>query len=361
MQSALLVAKEAKYHAAPNPMVGAVIVKDKKIIGTGFTQEPGKDHAEVQAIKDVKNKFGDQANEELKNSCLYVTLEPCNKQGKTPACTKAIINSGIEKVFIATKDPSQRGIEELRKSGIKVQEGICESESLEQNRGFFSRILRKRPFVTCKIACSIDGGIGKTKGEKKWITCKKAREDAHEIRASSDAILTGIGTVLSDNPRLTVRKKELRNRSTNINPKRYILDSSLKLKGDEVLLNDGYETTIFCNKIKQVVYKNPKIKIVEAPGRFSKVSLDKVMEYLDNQECNNLMIEAGTKINTSFIASKFIDEFVFYISPRILGKEKINFSEFESSFSNIGTIHLEHKEITGIGTDIKLVARPIYN
>ena len=361
MLSALSVAEKARYLASPNPMVGAVIVKDNEIIGTGFTHKPGKDHAEIDAIKNVYNKFKDTAANRLKNSSIYVTLEPCGKQGRTPACTKSIIKEGIKEVYIGCKDPSQKGVEKLKKAGLKVKSGLLENESLELNRGFFSRINRKRPFVTCKIACSLDGGIGLKTGGNKWITSKESREDVHKLRANADAILTGIETVLADNPKLTVRNKEFKKLGKGIHPKRYVLDSKLRLKGNENLLTDGLETTIFCHKLKKVDYQNSQIKIVEASGKSNRVSLKKVMDYLNKEECNHLMVEAGSKVNTSFIASKLIDELIFYVAPTTLGKNKINFSEFESSFSNIGTIHLELKEINEIGPDIKLVTKPIYS
>ncbi len=361
MLSALSVAEKARYIASPNPMVGAVIVKDNKIIGSGFTHKPGCDHAEIDAIKDVHKKFKNEARQKLKNSSIYVTLEPCSKQGRTPACTQAIIEEGIQEIYIGSKDPLQTGIEELKKSGLKVTSGLLEDKCTEFNRGFFSRIERKRPFVTCKIACSADGGIGLTTGGDKWITSKKSREDVHKLRADSDAILTGVGTVLADNPRLTVRDKSLSKLEGEIHPKRYVLDSSLRMKGNEHLLTDGLGVTIFCNDLKKVSYDKPPIKIVEAAGKSQRVSLRKVMDYLNKEECNTLMIEAGSKVNTSFIASKLVDEIIFYIAPIELGKDKINFSEFESSFSKIGTIDLELKEISEIGPDKKLITKPMYS
>lgn len=361
MLSALSVAEKARYLASPNPMVGAVIVKDNKIIGTGFTHKTGKDHAEIDAIKNVYTKFKDKAATSLKNSSIYVTLEPCSEKGRTPPCTKSIIKEGIKEVYIGCNDPSQKGIEELKKAGLKVKSGLLEKECIELNRGFFSRINRNRPFVICKIACSLDGGIGLKTGGNKWITSKESRADVHKLRASSDAILTGIGTVLADNPQLTVRNKEFKRLGKGIHPKRYVLDSKLRLKGNENLLTDGVDTTIFCHKLKKVGYQNSHVKIVEASGKSKRVSLRKVMDYLNKEKCNYLMVEAGSKINTSFIASKLIDELIFYIAPTTLGKNKINFSEFESSFSNIGTIHLELKEINEIGPDIKLVTKPIYS
>ena len=361
MLSALSVAEKARYIASPNPMVGAVIVKDNKIIGTGFTHKPGNDHAEIDAIKDVHQKYKDKASEKLKNSSLYVTLEPCSKQGRTPACTQSIIKEGITEVYLGSKDPLQKGIEVLQKAGIKVKSGFLEDKCRKINRGFFSRVERNRPFVTCKIACSLDGGIGLTSGGFQWITSKKSREDVHKLRAASDAILTGVGTVLADNPRLTVRSKPLEKLGEEIHPKRYVLDSTLRMKGNEHLLSDGLETTIFCNRLKKVSYNKPPIKIVEAADKSKSVSLKKVMDYLHKEDCNTLMIEAGSKVNTSFISSKLIDEIVFYIAPIELGKNKINFSEFEGSFSKIGTIDLELKESSEIGPDKKLITKLIYS
>ena len=361
MQRALIVAENAKYICSPNPMVGAVIVKNKKIIGEGFTHQPGKDHAEIDAIKDVKSKFKENSCSQLKGSSLYVTLEPCSKKGRTPPCTKEIIKAGIGKIFIASKDPMQSGLEELIKAGIKVETGICEKESNQQNRGFFSRINRSRPFITCKIACSVDGGIGTIKGEDKWITSKESRKDVHYLRAQSDAILTGIGTVIADNPQLNVRVKELKDLKVDLDPKRYVLDSNLRLKGNEVLLKDGGKTTVFCKQAKNIKDLSPSVNIIEIPGNSKRVPIKNVLSFLNKENCNNLMIEAGKEINSSFINSKLIDEFIFYIAPKILGKDKINFSDFDCSFSNIGTIQLQINDIEEIGKDFKVTATPIYN
>ncbi|GIT61625.1 MAG: hypothetical protein Ct9H300mP20_14520 [Gammaproteobacteria bacterium] len=182
MLSALSVAEKARYIASPNPMVGAVIVKDNQIIGAGFTHKPGCDHAEIDAIKNFYKKFKNEASQKLNNSSIYVTLEPCSKQGRTPACTRAIIEEGIKEIYIGSKDPLQKGIKELKKAGLTVKSGLLEDKCNEFNRGFFSRIERKRPFVTCKIACSEDGGIGLTTGGDKWITSKKSREDVHKFK-----------------------------------------------------------------------------------------------------------------------------------------------------------------------------------
>tara|TARA_Y100000590_G_scaffold57290_3_gene60188 strand:- start:1677 stop:2786 length:1110 start_codon:yes stop_codon:yes gene_type:complete len=360
MLSALSIAENARYLSPPNPMVGAVIVKDGKVIGKGFTHKPGKDHAEIDAIKNVYKDHQSKAKELLYGSTLYVTLEPCSSSGRTPACTEAIIKEGISEVYFAAEDPLQNGISALTEAGITVQSGLLKKEALEMNRGFFSRVNRKRPFVTCKIACSMDGGIGlKTAGEK-WITSKRSREDVHRLRATSDSILTGIGTVLADNPKFTVRNKGFEDKGNQIHPKRYVLDSKLKLKGDEHLLNDGLETTIFCNKLRKVDYDQPPVNILEAPGEDGRVSLDQVMHHLNRLKCNSLMIEAGQKINTSFIKASLIDELIFYVAPIKLGENKINFTEIESSFSNIGTIRLEQIEKSDIGPDTKLITKPIY-
>ncbi len=361
MLSALSIAENARFLSPPNPMVGAVIVKEGQVIGKGFTHQPGKDHAEIDAIKNVYKHHQSRAKELLSGSSLYVTLEPCSSSGKTPACTETIIKEGISKVYFAVEDPLQNGNSVLTQAGITVQPGLLKKEALEMNRGFFSRVNRKRPFVTCKIACSTDGGIGLTTGDKKWITSKKSREDVHRLRANSDSIVTGIGTVLADNPKFTVRNKEFEDIGNLVHPKRYVLDSKLRLKGDEYLLNDGLETTIFCSKLRKVNYDQPPVNILEAPGEDGRGSLDEVMLHLNKLECNSLMIEAGQKINTSFISAEFIDELIFYIAPIKLGERKINFTEIESSFSNIGTIQLELMEKSNIGPDTKLITKPIYS
>lgn len=361
MKHALYIAQQALYIASPNPMVGAVIVKDGEVIGEGYTHSPGQDHAEVDAIKCVKKRFKDSAKEKLSGSNLYVTLEPCSKKGRTPACIKEIVEAGIEKVFIATEDPSQEGISSLRKAGIETKVGLYKEKAQELNKGFFMRIKENRPYVRCKIACSLDGGIALSNGESKWITSSESRLDVHKLRAASDAILTGIGTVLTDNPRMTVRINIRKINNLIKQPKRYVVDSQLKLNGNENLIVDNFETTIFCNKKRIVPYLNPSIKILEAPGKLNKVSLQKVMDHLNEEMCNYLMIESGPKLITSLIEQQLIDEFIFYIAPKLLGKNKIHFTQIESSLANLGTIRLEIQEIKRSGPDFKLVAKSNYH
>ena len=224
---ALNLAEKGLGQTSPNPCVGAIVVKNDKVVGEGYHLKAGEHHAEVMAINEA-GKLAQDAD-------LYVTLEPCNHHGRTPPCAELIVKTGFRHVFIACKDPnplvSGKGIEYLKSKNIEVEQGILEGEAVNLNKGFFKRIKEKKPFITIKVASSIDGNTSLKGGESKWITSEYAREDVQKLRANVCAILTGVGTVNHDNPNLNVR-----NREPHKQPKRFILDSHLSIKSDLSIL-----------------------------------------------------------------------------------------------------------------------------
>ena len=360
MKHALKLAKKGIYSVAPNPMVGCVIVKGDQVIGEGWHVKAGHNHAEINAIEDVKKKHGSTSKELLLGSDVYVTLEPCSSTGRTPPCSKALIKAGIKKVYIAQEDTSQEGLESLREANIEVEVGLLNDEAITLNTGFFTRINEGRPFVTCKIACSLDGGIALSNGESKWITCEESRKNAHHIRATSDAILTGIGTVLADNPSLTARIENQDFIDQGKDPLRCVVDSSLRITGKEKVLTDGRPTIIFTNKLV-TKFDSENVSTIAKPDDNNKVSLKGLLHHLGQVGMNNLMLEAGPILVDAMIEEELIDKFIFYMAPKILGTGKLNFSKLEGSIKNLGTIALEIEEAEVIGDDLRLAITPIYN
>ena len=312
MRLALSLAKRGEGKASPNPMVGAVLVKDGKLIAKGYHRYFGGPHAEIEALKRAKDK--------AKGATLYVTLEPCSHYGKTPPCTLAIIKAGVSKVIAATIDPnplnSGRGIKILREKGIETEVGICEEKAKKLNESFFKFIREKIPFVTVKVGASLDGKIATFTGESKWITTEKSREVAHNLRNKFDAILVGINTVIKDDPKLLPpsQRKFLR----------VILDSRLRVPLSSKVLKDQKKaptlifTTPKANLKKMRILKNEgiKINVVERGG---KVPLKKVLSYLGEFGIMSLLVEGGGEVIGSFFEENLVDKIYLFISPRIIG------------------------------------------
>ena len=303
---------------SPNPLVGSIIVKNGKIIGEGYHKCFGKEHAEIVALwKAGKNSHG---------ATLFVNLEPCCHYGKTPPCTDAIIKAGIKRVVIGMADPNplvnQQGIKILRENGIEVKAGV-EKEACEQlNRVFIKYIKAGLPFVTLKIAQTIDGRIATSTGHARWITSEAARKEGHRLRSQNDVIIVGIGTVLADDPQLNVRLVK------GASPVRIILDSSLKIPlKSQLLSNEIALQTIVATTSKNL----EKIENIKKTGaqvwQFGKdkngrISLPELLEKIGRAQKSSVMIEGGAKIFTSFIKENLADRIVFFIAPKILGSGK---------------------------------------
>jgi len=357
MKRALSLAQKGKYLTSPNPMVGCVITKDNKIIGEGWHEEVGKNHAEINAIESVKKRHGENYLKLLQNSIFHLTLEPCSKKGKTEACCDTLIKLKIGKVIVCSKDSSQLGIKKLTRAGIQIEEA---SRSLQQkaykiNQGFFSRIQKGRPFIQCKIGISSDGGVALENGHSQWITSKKSRIDVHLLRAEMDAILTGIGTILADDPQLTARGiKSINFRQ----PLRCVADTHCKMMGTERILNAEKDVIIF-SKDKPSNLKS-SIQYIKTPCKENSLDLKHVMKWLGDQKINSLLIESGPRLIDSLITEGLIDQFIFYIAPKILGKERINFFDGIRNSPKLAKIDLLIDTIEPIGKDLKILATPIY-
>lgn len=315
MGRALALARRGEGWTAPNPMVGAVIVKDGWIVGEGFHQKSGTPHAEVHALTHAK--------EWAKGGTLYVNLEPCCHHGRTPPCTGALIEAGVAKVVVAMTDPNPKvaggGIKQLREAGIEVVMGVLEQEAKALNEIFIKQITAKRPFVVLKSALTIDGKIATRTGSSKWITGEEARECAHRLRHKYDAILVGIGTVLADDPLLTTRIPGLKN------PLRVIIDSTLKISFDTKVLDTKTSPTIVftsmssreCAKARWIEEKG--VEIINCPGADGKVDVVSVLNVLYGKGITSVLVEGGSEINGAFFSQRLIDKIYLFTAPKLVG------------------------------------------
>jgi len=341
------LAKKGKGSVSPNPLVGSLIVKNGKIIGEGYHKCFGKEHAEIAALRQV----GDKA----RGATLYVNLEPCCHHGKTPPCTDAIIKSGIKRIVIGMVDPNPlvnlQGIKILRERGIEVESGIEEQACEQLNSAFIKYIKTGLPYVTLKIAQSLDGRIATSTGHSQWITSEPARKEAHRIRAENDVILVGIGTVLADDPQLTVRMVK------GNNPVRIILDSSLRIPLNCQMLNDEFVNNTIVATTNENIHKIEKIKNIgahvwqmekDANGR---VFLPGLLKKIGRAKKSTVMVEGGAEIFTSFLKEKLVDRIVFALAPKILGSGKDAIGDLGITLVDDG-VHLNDLKMKRVGLDL---------
>lgn len=314
MKLALDLAKKGIGLVNPNPMVGAVIVKDNKIIGKGYHEKYGQNHAEVNAIK--------SATESIEGSTMYVTLEPCSHYGNTPPCVDRIIKNKISKVVIASHDPnplvSGRGIKKLRENGIEVVTGILDDENKRLNEVFMKYIIEKIPFVVMKIAMSLDGKICTASGHSKWISCDKSREEVHKLRGNLSAILVGVNTVIKDNPKLTCRIEGGKN------PIRIITDSTLRIPLESNVINDNQSRTIIvttdrADYKKAEELKDRGIELLFTNSKENRVDLKDMIRKLGELKIDSILLEGGSQLNFSALNEGIVDKVQFYIAPKIIG------------------------------------------
>lgn len=339
-------------HVAPNPRVGCVIVRDGRIIGQGSTCPPGGNHAEIEALEDAARKGHD-----VRGATVYVTLEPCSHHGRTAPCADALIRAGVSRVVAAMSDPDPRvsgeGFARLMAAGIDVISGVLESEAREMNPGFLSRAERGRPWVRMKVAASLDGKTALADGQSQWITSAAARDDGHIWRARADAILTGIGTVESDNPLLTVRAVEATSQ-----PQRIIVDSRLRISPEANALADG-GAWIFCaqpDPKKARLLKERGAEIIILPGKGGAVDLLAMMVELAKREINEVHVEAGAILNGALIQAKCVDELLLYMAPALIGEGQ-NMCSLPVLRSLEDQVRMQFREVVMVGPDLRVLAR----
>lgn len=353
MSLALKQAELGMYSTSPNPRVGCIIVKDGQILGQGAHLKAGDRHAEVNALHDAQTKHA----EKLHGATAYVTLEPCSHFGRTPPCADALIEAGIQRVVAAMQDPnpevSGNGLARLANAGIVVQQGLMEAQAQALNPGFISRMQLNRPFVRLKIAASLDGRTALANGESQWITNQYARTDVHHWRARSCAILTGIGTVLKDNPHMTVR-----NVHSNRQPLRIVVDSTLQTPIDCNILKNGETIIAYANAsaAKIVDLEDAGAILLHLPSIDGKVCLKSLMMSLSARGINELMVEAGNKLNGALINSGYVDELLLYYAPILLGADAQGMLAIPPLDSMQDRLELEMVDIRQFGTDIRIRA-----
>lgn len=321
MRMALQLAEKARGRTSPNPMVGAVVVKNDKVISRGYHRKAGEPHAEAIALK--------QAGKAAKGATLYVTLEPCSHTNKrTPPCTPLVLQSGVKRVVVAMIDPNPHvsggGIKTLKKSGIEVVTGVLEAEAKKLNEAFIKYITTGVPFVTLKIAQTLDGKIATAAGESKWITGEKAREEGHRLRDTNDAILVGINTVLKDNPSLTTRIPRGRD------PIRIVVDTKLRtpLKAKIITQKSSAKTYIATldtmPKDKLVKLLDAGAEVLLAKGSKGHVDLKNLMKMLGGFGVTSVLIEGGSEVHASALKSGIVDKIVMFIAPMLMtGKDSL--------------------------------------
>ncbi|MGB2629694.1 MAG: bifunctional diaminohydroxyphosphoribosylaminopyrimidine deaminase/5-amino-6-(5-phosphoribosylamino)uracil reductase RibD [Candidatus Omnitrophota bacterium] len=347
MRLALGLAAKAKDKTYPNPMVGAVIVKGGKVIGKGYHRRAGEDHAEVAAMKDAGDCSG---------GVMYVTLEPCDHFGRTPPCTQALINSGIKAVYVAMKDPnplnSGRGIRKLRRSGIRVNVGLCAEEAFSLNRKYVKFVTTDLPYVTLKLAQSVDGKIAAGDGTSKWITSGSSRGYARKLRSGFDAVMVGANTVLKDDPLLLGEGRSVKKLT------RIVVDTRLRIPVDSKLVKTAVRspviiaTTELAPKSKaKKLSKAGGIEIMMTRSRRGRVALKPFFKKLVQKGIVNVMVEGGGELAGSLVDENMVDEVMFFIAPKILGGA---FSSVKGrGVKNIASaIELNGVEVKRIGTDI---------
>ena len=346
--------KRGRYSAHPNPRVGCVLVKAGILVGEGWHQVAGGPHAEVNAIA--------AAGDKAAASTAYVTLEPCAHFGKTAPCADALIGAGVTRVIIAHEDPnpkvSGQGVSRLMHAGIDVQLGLMRDEARTLNRGFLSRHEAKRPFVTVKLACSLDGATAMLGGESQWITGPEARQDVQALRASSGAILTGIETVLADDPALNVRADNLA--TAGVQPLRVVLDSALRTPPSARMLTLPGETIVYCVADEnRAPLEDHGASVVQVEAANGQPQLGAIMRDLADRGVNDVLVEAGPTVCGSFLTSNLVDELVIYQAPHIMGSETRRLVSTPGWVRLDQRLSLEILDTRRIGADLRVTARPV--
>ncbi|HEX7454517.1 MAG TPA: bifunctional diaminohydroxyphosphoribosylaminopyrimidine deaminase/5-amino-6-(5-phosphoribosylamino)uracil reductase RibD [Gallionella sp.] len=354
MAQALRLAELGLYSTSPNPRVGCVLVRDEKLVGSGWHQRAGEPHAEIYAQQ--------EAGTLARGATAYVTLEPCSHHGRTPPCADALIAAGVARVVVATMDAnplvSGNGIATLRAAGIEVECGLMEAAARELNAGFFARMTRGTPFVRCKTGMSLDGRTALANGVSQWITGPEARLDVQHWRARSCVVLTGINTVLADDAQLNVREIE-----TERQPRRVVLDSQLRMPLDARILQGG-NTLIYAalhDERKISLLQDAGATVVVLPDENGRVDLNAMLRDLAKQGCNEVLVEAGGILNGALLRAGLVDELLLYVAPQLLG-------DMARGMANLGELtHLDQRislkwqDVRQVGQDLRIMVRVANN
>jgi len=350
MAEAMRLAWRGRYGAHPNPRVGCVIVSDGVVVGRGYHEAAGGPHAEVHALAEAGGRAA--------GATVYVTLEPCDHHGKTAPCSEALIAAGVARVVTGMQDPFPRvagnGLRRLAAAGIETAIGLLEPEARRLNEGYLSRMERGRPRLTLKMAASLDGATAMQSGESRWITGEAARRDVQRLRAESGAILTGVGTVLDDDPALTVRDVEVPKP-----PLRAVVDSRLRMPATASMLKEDGRTLVYCSDASgRGPLENAGAMVVELPPGEGGVSLQAVLDDLAAREVNDVLAECGPRLAGALLAAGLCDRLVIYQSPHIMGSETRPLVDTPGWQRLADRLALELTDTRRIGADTRLIARP---
>jgi diaminohydroxyphosphoribosylaminopyrimidine deaminase/5-amino-6-(5-phosphoribosylamino)uracil reductase len=353
MARALELAARGEYAAHPNPMVGCVLVRDGRVIGEGWHQCAGEAHAEVNAIAAAGDASGATA---------YVSLEPCSHDGKTGPCTTALIEADVAELVVAMPDPfaaAGRGTRLLEDAGIRVRTGLMEEEAALLNQGFLKRVSSGRPYVRLKVAASLDGATAMKSGESQWITGPEARADVQKLRAKSGAVMTGIGTVLADDPSLNVRDEGIDTRGRQ--PLRVILDSTLRMPASAQMLHLPGETLVYCTDEsgRRSSLENEGAEVILIGAGDARVDIAAVLDDLGRREVNDLLVEAGPGLSGTLLDAGLVDELVIYQAPHIMGSETRPMFETPAWVSLADRRSLRISDVCRVGEDTRISAAVI--
>ncbi|MHB0984755.1 MAG: bifunctional diaminohydroxyphosphoribosylaminopyrimidine deaminase/5-amino-6-(5-phosphoribosylamino)uracil reductase RibD [Sulfuricella sp.] len=352
MAQALRLAEKGLYTTTPNPRVGCVIVRDGKVVGTGSHKLAGEPHAEVHALR--------QAGGLARGTTVYVTLEPCSHHGRTPPCAEALVAAQVAHVVVAMVDPNPlvagNGLALLQQAGIRTDIGLLENEVRELNVGFVSRMTCGRPWLRLKIAASLDGKTALGNGVSQWITGPDARRDAHRLRARSCAVLTGIGTVLADDPMLNVRDVE-----TTRQPLRVVVDSGLRMPPAAKMLAQGKTLvlTASADQARAGQLRAAGAEVLALPGEDGRVDLARMLDELGRRGLNEVTVEAGRGLNGALVRQGLVDEFVVYLAPLLLGDRARGMFDLPELVAMEGRRELRIAGVAMVGRDLRVRALPV--
>jgi len=363
MALAIRLARLGLYTTGPNPRVGCVLVRDGEVVGEGYHRRAGEPHAERNAIG--------AAGKQARGATAYVTLEPCCHQGKTPPCTEALLEAGIARVVAAMKDPNPlvagKGLEILRASGVEVEVGLMRYESRELNPGFIKRMSKGLPYVRCKLAASLDGRTAMASGESKWITSEAARRDVQFLRARSSAILTGVGTLIADDPSMNVRLAAedipgMQPEASVRQPLRVVVDSRLRTPPNALMLGLPGSTLIACvdqDRARITRMESTGASVYVCPGSGGRVDLQSLLRFLARQEINEVLIEAGPTLAGSAMQSGLVDEIVLYLAPHLMGDGARGLFRLPGLERMRSRIALDIRDVRMAGPDLRITAIPV--
>ena len=364
MSVAINLAKKGWYSTHPNPRVGCVLVRAGHIIGKGWHEYVGQGHAEVNALASL------EAGQTAQGATAYVTLEPCSHFGRTPPCSDALIAAGVSRVVVAMVDPNPlvagNGIKRLRDHGIEVTSGILESEARTLNPGFIQRMEIQRPRIRCKMAMSLDGRTAMASGESKWITSAEARQDVQRLRAESSAVLTGIGTLLTDDPSMNVRASQLA--TLGRQPERMVLDTQLRMPLNARMLALKGQTVICTAQPQQDRTRQEKAQQLQEQGAelyfldteqqqdTIRLCLNDIIPIMQQRQYNDVLLEAGANLTGAMLQAGYIDELIIYMAPHLMGSEARGLFHLPGLENMSQRIELDIQDIRPIGKDFRISA-----